>query len=213
MKVHELAPAPGAKKRAKRVARGTGGRGGKTAGRGTKGQRARNTVAVGFEGGQMPLKQRVPKLRGFNNPFRVEYQAVNLHTLGDLVEKLGDGVVTPDVLVANGVVRKGAFVKILARGEITTKVDVHAHAVSKSAEAAIIDAGGSITLSSFRSRKRARRVGPPSRATSSPTGDRMPRSPDRRPAALRRRWYCRPVRQSGPHRPPNFDTMTKEPQA
>jgi len=146
MKVHELAPAPGAKKRAKRVARGTGGRGGKTAGRGTKGQRARNTVAVGFEGGQMPLKQRVPKLKGFNNPFRVEYQAVNLHTLGDLVEKLGDGTVTPEVLVAHGVVRKDAFVKILARGEITTKVDVHAHAVSKSAESAINAAGGSVTL-------------------------------------------------------------------
>jgi large subunit ribosomal protein L15 len=146
MKVHELAPAPGAKKRAKRVARGTGGRGGKTAGRGTKGQRARNTVARGFEGGQMPLKQRVPKLKGFNNPFRVEYQAVNLHTLGDLVEKLGDGTVTPEVLVAHGVVRKNAFVKILARGEITAKVDVHAHAVSKSAETAINAAGGSVTL-------------------------------------------------------------------
>jgi large subunit ribosomal protein L15 len=146
MKVHELAPAPGAKKRPKRVARGTGGRGGKTAGRGTKGQRARGTVPVGFEGGQMPLKQRVPKLKGFNNPFRVEYQAVNLHTLGDLVEKLGDATVTPEVLVANGVVRKGAFVKVLARGEISTKVDVHVHAVSKAAEAAITDAGGSVTL-------------------------------------------------------------------
>ncbi|MEM9517034.1 MAG: 50S ribosomal protein L15, partial [Actinomycetota bacterium] len=84
MKVHELTPAPGSRKRAKRVGRGTGGRGGKTAGRGTKGQRARGTVAPGFEGGQMPLKQRVPKLKGFNNPFRVEYQAVNLHTLADL---------------------------------------------------------------------------------------------------------------------------------
>jgi large subunit ribosomal protein L15 len=146
MKVHELAPAPGAKKRPKRVARGTGGRGGKTAGRGTKGQRARNTVAVGFEGGQMPLKQRVPKLKGFNNPFRVEYQAVNLHTLGDLVEMIGDATVTPEVLVANGVVRKGAFVKVLARGEVSIKVDLHVHAVSKAAEAAITDAGGSVTL-------------------------------------------------------------------
>ena len=90
MQVHDLAPAPGSTKNAKRVGRGTGGKGGKTAGRGTKGQRARNTVARGFEGGQMPLKQRVPKLKGFNNPFRVEYQAVNLHALGDLVEKLGD---------------------------------------------------------------------------------------------------------------------------
>jgi large subunit ribosomal protein L15 len=146
MKVHELTPAPGSKKRAKRVARGTGGRGGKTAGRGMKGQKARSKVPVGFEGGQMPLKQRVPKLKGFNNPFRVEYQAVNLHALGDLVEKVGDVPITPEVLVANGVVRKDAFVKILARGEITTKVDVHAHAVSKSAEAAITAAGGSVTL-------------------------------------------------------------------
>jgi large subunit ribosomal protein L15 len=94
----------------------------------------------------MPLKQRVPKLKGFNNPFRVEYQAVNLHTLGDLVEKLGDATVTPEVLVANGVVRKGAFVKVLARGEISIKVDLHVHAVSKAAEAAITDAGGSVTL-------------------------------------------------------------------
>jgi large subunit ribosomal protein L15 len=145
MKVHDLAPAPGATKNAKRVGRGTGGKGGKTAGRGTKGQRARNTVARGFEGGQMPLKQRVPKLRGFNNPFRVEYQAVNLHTLAELVERTGDSNVTIDVLVANGVVRKGAFVKVLARGEISTKVDVHAHAVSKTAEAAIVAAGGTVT--------------------------------------------------------------------
>jgi len=146
MKVHDLTPAPGAKKRPKRVARGTGGHGGKTAGRGTKGQRARGTVSVGFEGGQMPLKQRVPKLKGFNNPFRVEYQVVNLHTLADLVEQLDGDTVTIDVLVAHGLVRKGSFVKILARGEIATKVDVEVHAVSKSAEAAITDAGGSVTL-------------------------------------------------------------------
>jgi large subunit ribosomal protein L15 len=83
MRVDELAPAPGSNKRRKRVARGIGGRGGKTAGRGTKGQYARNTVARGFEGGQMPLKQRVPKLKGFNNPFRVEYYAVNLDALNE----------------------------------------------------------------------------------------------------------------------------------
>ncbi|MBV1893274.1 MAG: 50S ribosomal protein L15 [Ilumatobacteraceae bacterium] len=146
MKVHELAPSPGAKKAGKRVGRGTGGKGGKTAGRGTKGQRARNTVARGFEGGQMPLKQRVPKLRGFNNPFRVEYQAVNLHTLSDLVEVLGDSTVTPEILVAHGVVRKDAFVKVLARGEISTKVDLHVHGISKSAESAITAAGGTVTL-------------------------------------------------------------------
>ena len=146
MQVHDLAPAPGATKKPKRVARGTGGKGGKTAGRGSKGQRARNTVARGFEGGQTPLKQRVPKLKGFNNPFRVEYQAVNLHTLGDLVEKTGDSTVDPDVLVANGVVRKKSFVKVLARGEISTKVDLHVHAISAAAEAAVTAAGGTVTL-------------------------------------------------------------------
>ncbi|MDW3216175.1 MAG: 50S ribosomal protein L15 [Ilumatobacteraceae bacterium] len=142
MRVDDLAPAPGSKRRAKRVGRGIGGKGGKTAGRGTKGQRARNTVARGFEGGQMPLKQRVPKLKGFTNPFRVEYSAVNLDTLNEL----GESTVDPDLLVARGIVRKGAFVKILGRGEITAKLDVHAHAVSKAAEAAITGAGGTVTL-------------------------------------------------------------------
>jgi large subunit ribosomal protein L15 len=146
MKVHDLAPAAGSTKRAKRKARGTGGKGGKTAGRGHKGQRARNTVARGFEGGQTPLKQRVPKLRGFNNPFRVEYQAVNLHALSNLVEKLGSGDVSFDVLVSNGLAKKDNFVKILARGEINTKVDVHAHAASAAAVTAIEAAGGSVTL-------------------------------------------------------------------
>ena len=145
MKVHDLKPAEGSKKTAKRVGRGIGGKGGKTAGRGTKGQRARNTVARGFEGGQMPLKQRVPKLRGFNNPFRVEYQAVNLHTLADIAEKVGADI-NIDTLVAKGVVRKGAYVKILARGEISTKINVSAHAVSASAKEAIEAAGGSITI-------------------------------------------------------------------
>ncbi len=98
-----------------------------------------------FEGGQTPLLRRLPKLKGFNNPFRVEYQAVNLHTLNDLVEKVGADI-TPDVLVANGIVRKGAFVKILARGEITTKVNVSAHGASAAAKEAIEAAGGSITM-------------------------------------------------------------------
>lgn len=146
MKVHDLKPAPGSTRSRKRVGRGTGGKGGKTAGRGSKGQRARNTVARGFEGGQTPLKQRVPKLRGFKNPFRVEYQAVNLHTLADLAEKIGSGEITPEILVAHGVVRKGAFVKILARGEITTKVNVSAHGASASAKEAIEAAGGSVTM-------------------------------------------------------------------
>ncbi len=142
MHVHDLSPAPGASKSRKRVGRGIGGKGGKTAGRGTKGQYARNTVARGFEGGQMPLKQRVPKLKGFTNPFRVEYTAVNLDTLNDL----GESTIDPDVLIAHGLLRKDAFVKVLARGEVTAKLDVHAHAVSKAAEAAITAAGGSVTL-------------------------------------------------------------------
>ncbi|MET0145880.1 MAG: 50S ribosomal protein L15 [Ilumatobacteraceae bacterium] len=145
MRVHDLSPAPGATKQPKRVGRGIGGKGGKTAGRGTKGQHARNTVNRGFEGGQMPLKQRVPKLKGFNNPFRVEYQAVNLHTLEDLSAVVGARI-DPEVLVANRIVRKGAYVKVLARGEVTSKLDVTAHAVSKSAEAAITAAGGTVTL-------------------------------------------------------------------
>lgn len=144
MRIDELAPAPGSNKARKRVGRGIGGKGGKTAGAGTKGQqsRGRGKVARGFEGGQMPLKQRVPKLKGFNNPFRVEYSPVNL----DQLTSLGASTVSPEVLVEAGLVRKGTFVKILARGEITTAVEVTAHAVSKSAEAAIVAAGGSVTV-------------------------------------------------------------------
>src|ERR671913_2253973 len=123
IKVHDLKPAPGSHKARKRVGRGIGGKGGKTAGRGTKGQRARNTVNRGFEGGQMPLKQRVPKLRGFTNPFRVEYAAVNL----DTIDALDEATVDPDVLTGHGLVRKDAFVKVLARGAVTRKVAVHAH--------------------------------------------------------------------------------------
>jgi large subunit ribosomal protein L15 len=142
MRVHDLSPAPGSTKSRKRVGRGIGGKGGKTAGRGTKGQYARNTVARGFEGGQMPLKQRVPKLKGFTNPFRVEYTAINLDTLSDL----GEATIDPEVLLAHGLVRKDAFVKVLARGEVSGKLDVHVHAVSKAAEAAITAKGGSVTI-------------------------------------------------------------------
>ena len=142
MRVDELAPAPGSTKRRKRVGRGIAGKGGKTAGRGTKGQYARNTVARGFEGGQMPLKQRVPKLKGFNNPFRVEYYAVNL----DSLQELGLAEVTPEILVAKGVAHKGTFVKVLARGTVSIPVKVSAHAVSKAAEKAITAAGGSVTI-------------------------------------------------------------------
>ena len=144
MRVDELAPAPGSTSRKARVGRGIAGKGGKTAGRGTKGQRARGRgkVARGFEGGQMPLKQRVPKLKGFNNPFRVEYQAVNLDTL----EELAEATITPEVLAARGILHKGAFVKVLARGEIKRKVDVSVHGASKAAQAAIEAAGGTVTI-------------------------------------------------------------------
>ena len=142
MRVDELAPAPGSVKRRRRVGRGIAGKGGKTAGRGTKGQYARNTVARGFEGGQMPLKQRVPKLKGFNNPFRVEYYAVNL----DSINALGLSEVTPEILVEKGVAHKGTLVKVLGRGEISVADKVSAHAVSKSAEKAIVAAGGSVVI-------------------------------------------------------------------
>jgi large subunit ribosomal protein L15 len=144
MRVDELAPAPGSNKAKRRVARGIGGKGGKTAGAGTKGQqsRGRGKVARGFEGGQMPLKQRVPKLKGFNNPFRVEYSPVNL----DQIAGTEESSVDPEVLIAHGLVRKNTFVKVLARGEIATPVHVTAHAVSKAADAAIVAAGGSVTL-------------------------------------------------------------------
>ena len=140
MRIHDLQPAPGSKKRAKRVARGIGGKGGKTAGRGSKGQRARNTVRVGFEGGQMPFHQRIPKLKGFKNPFRVEYQAVNL----DTVQECGLDEVTPETLHTHGLVGKKSLVKMLGRGELSRAVNVRAHAFSASAEAAITTAGGTV---------------------------------------------------------------------
>ena len=138
MKIHDLQPPEGSNRRSKRVARGIGGKGGKPAGRGSKGQRARNTVRVGFEGGQNPLHLRLPKLRGFNNPFRVEYQVVNL----DTISETGMTEVTPDSLYEKGLVRKNSLVKILGRGELSTKVDVSAHAFSKSAEERVTSAGG-----------------------------------------------------------------------
>ena len=142
IKVHDLKPAPGAKKDKIRVGRGTGGRRGKTAGRGMKGQGARDTIPMNFEGGQMPLHMRVPKLKGFKNPFRVEYQAINLDTL----EGLSESDIDPGVLHAHGLTHKGALVKVLGRGELTRKVTVRAHAVSKSAEAAITGAGGTVEI-------------------------------------------------------------------
>ena len=142
MKIHDLTPAPGSKRSRKRVARGIGGKGGKTAGRGTKGQKARSKVPAGFEGGQMPLHMRVPKLKGFKNPFRVEYQAINLDVL-DAVE--GD-TVTPESLHAAGLTHKGALVKVLGRGEVSRALSVSAHVFSASAAAAITAAGGSVTV-------------------------------------------------------------------
>ena len=142
MKLHELRPAPGSSKRRKRVGRGTAGRGGKTAGRGTKGQGARDTVKSGFEGGQLPLKQRVPKLGGFKNPFRVEYAVVNLDTL----ERFDGDEVTPESLRSRGLVHKHGLVKVLGRGQLTRSLQVRAHAFSRSAETAITSAGGSVEI-------------------------------------------------------------------
>ncbi len=144
MRVDELKPAEGSNRPIKRVGRGVGGKGGKTAGRGTKGQqsRGRGKVARGFEGGQMPLKQRVPKLKGFNNPFRIEYQAINL----DVLDACGENDITPSTLFSKSLSHKGALLKVLGRGQITRPVKVSAHAFSETASAAIIAAGGSIEL-------------------------------------------------------------------
>jgi large subunit ribosomal protein L15 len=140
VKLHDLTPPAGSTKAKRRVGRGIGGKGGKTAGRGTKGQRARNTVPAGFEGGQLPLMQRIPKLRGFTNPFRVEYTPVNLAAL----EALGASEVTPQTLVEAGLARPKALIKVLGQGTISRPVKVSAHAFSQAAEAAITAAGGSV---------------------------------------------------------------------
>ena len=140
MKIHDLKPAEGSNRRRKRVGRGIGGKGGKTAGRGTKGQAARGNIPAAFEGGQMPLHMRVPKLKGFNNPFRVEYQAVNLDTL----ENSGLDEVSPETLHGKGLVSKASLVKVLGRGSVTRAITVKAHAFSKSAEDAITAAGGTV---------------------------------------------------------------------
>src|SRR6476660_2368098 len=146
MRVDDLKPVPGSARAKRRVGRGIGGHGGKTAGRGTKGQRARNTVARGFEGGQMPMKQRVPKLKGFNNPFRVEYQAVNLDTIEAVSASYDLDEVTPATLHEHGLAHKGALVKVLGRGEISRVVRVQAHGFSKAAEAAITAAEGTVEV-------------------------------------------------------------------
>ncbi|MPV36528.1 50S ribosomal protein L15 [Georgenia subflava] len=143
LRVHHLRPAPGAKSAKIRVGRGEGGKRGKTAGRGTKGTKARYQVPERFEGGQMPLHMRLPKLRGFKNPFRTEYQVVNLDKLGALYPE--GGAVTVEDLVAKGAVRSGQPVKVLGSGEVTTKLDVTVDAWSGSAKEKIEAAGGSIS--------------------------------------------------------------------
>lgn len=141
LKVHHLRPAVGAKKERTRVGRGEGSKG-KTAGRGTKGTKARYNMRVGFEGGNINFVMRSPKLRGFKNPFRVEYQVVNLERLAELYPKGGE--VTIGDLVAKGAVRKNEKVKVLGSGDIAVKLNVAVDKVSSSAEQKIVAAGGSV---------------------------------------------------------------------
>lgn len=141
MKVHDLKPPPGSKKARRRVGRGIGGKGGKTAGRGMKGSGARGNVPVRFEGGQTPLHRRTPKAKGFRNPFRVEYVVVNLDTLDGL--DVGTDI-DPGVLRAHGLVAKRGLVKILGRGELTKALTVRAHAFSQGAIRAIEASGGRV---------------------------------------------------------------------
>jgi large subunit ribosomal protein L15 len=143
LKVHHLRPAPGAHTAKTRVGRGDGSKG-KTAGRGTKGTKARKNVPATFEGGQMPIHMRLPKLKGFRNRFRVEYQVVNLERLAELFPQGGD--VDPEALVAAGAVRKNSLVKVLASGELGgVALQVKAHAFSASAKQKIEAAGGTVT--------------------------------------------------------------------
>jgi large subunit ribosomal protein L15 len=143
LKLHHLRPAPGAHKAKTRVGRGEASKG-KTAGRGTKGTKARNTVRLGFEGGQMPLHRRVPKLKGFSNAgFGTAYQVVNTGRLADLFPEGGD--VTPENLVARGAARKGELIKVLGTGDISVALRVTAHAFSATAVRKIEQAGGTVT--------------------------------------------------------------------
>lgn len=142
IKIHHLRPAPGAKRDKIRVGRGEGSKG-KTAGRGTKGTKARKNVPAGFEGGQMPIHMRLPKLRGFKNRFRTEYQPVNV---GDIARVFADGgTVSKEDLAARGLVRKGKLVKVLAGGDVSVKLDITADAFSASAKEKLEAAGGTAT--------------------------------------------------------------------
>lgn len=145
LKVHHLRPAPGANTRKTRVGRGESGKGGKTAGRGTKGTGARGNVPARFEGGQTPLHMRLPKLRGFKNPFKVSFQVVNLDSLAAAFPQ--GGAVSTDDLVAAGLVRSGSPVKVLGTGDISVALNVTVEAASASAREKIEAAGGSVTLS------------------------------------------------------------------
>src|SRR5688500_5035273 len=142
LKLHHLRPAPGAKTAKTRVGRGEGSKG-KTAGRGTKGTKARYQVSAAFEGGQMPLHMRLPKLKGFKNPFKVEFQVVNLDRISELFPE--GGTVGVEDLAARGAVRAGQPVKVLGNGVISSAVQVSAHAFSASAKEKIAAAGGSTT--------------------------------------------------------------------
>ena len=143
LKVHHLRPAPGAKKAKTRVGRGEAGKRGKTAGRGTKGTKARYQVPAAFEGGQMPLHMRLPKLKGFTNRFRTEYQVVNLDKIAERFPQ--GGSIGVDDLVAKGLVRDDKLVKVLGGGELTVALQVTAHAFSASAREKISAAGGTVT--------------------------------------------------------------------
>ena len=143
LKLHHLRPAPGAKTAKTRVGRGEGSKG-KTSGRGTKGTKARYQVPVAFEGGQMPIHMRLPKLKGFKNPFKVEFQVVNLDRINELFPE--GGAITVDDLVAKGAVRNGHPVKVLGQGDLSVKVQVSANAFSGSALEKIAAAGGTTTV-------------------------------------------------------------------
>ncbi|MEO7589440.1 MAG: 50S ribosomal protein L15 [Arachnia sp.] len=143
LKIHHLRPAPGAKTAKTRVGRGEGGKRGKTAGRGTKGTGARKNVPASFEGGQMPMHMRIPKLKGFKNPFRVEFQVVNVGRLGELFPQ--GGTITVEDLVEAGAVRDGSLVKVLGNGDISVALNITAHAFSASAKTKLEEAGGTLT--------------------------------------------------------------------
>jgi large subunit ribosomal protein L15 len=142
LKLHDLKPAPGSRKARTRVGRGEGSKG-KSAGRGTKGTKARKQVPATFEGGQMPIHMRLPKLKGFRNRFRTEYEIVNVGDINRLFPE--GGAIGVDELVAKGAVRRNSLVKVLGDGELTVKVDLSAHKFSGSAREKITAAGGSVT--------------------------------------------------------------------